>query len=289
MNVFENKICTFYKTGRSKDGKNVPILDLLTEERYTNSNLINKLRNSGYGSPVYKMEKINLSCATFSSVQRNLTEYHSESNHLMHTGFIQFDIDAAENERLKYPGEKEEMRNEILNAFDFIAYIGSSVSNLGLWGLIPIMYPNRHEQQYRAMLKDFMELGIVLDQKTKNKASYRFISFDPDAEIVLDARRYDKIDVEDISNKQSIIKNDNRPKRVIKNDDIFIAACKWVEAKHEIKFVTGSKHNYLVYLCACLISARVSYEDATRWIYDNLIPENEVTTNCIEHTYKNYK
>ena len=74
--------CTFYKNvidhkykggPLSTPGKIVPIIDILTKQGYTNSVLLNTLRQSGYNSQYYKDFKNGLSAVCFSSVQDDLT------------------------------------------------------------------------------------------------------------------------------------------------------------------------------------------------------------------------
>ena len=273
---FERAKCTFYKDYISP-GKIVPLLDTLTKQGYTNSNLLNQLRLNGKESDFYKQNKKNLSVICASSIQDNLTIHHSENNHLFHSGFIQFDIDAAENDVLNYPGGKDELKEYLIDKIPYIAYTGSSVSNKGLWGLFQVMDRDNHYAHYSAMIEYFKGHNINLDTKTKNISSFRFLSYDPDAHIELEPVIFEDLLFSD--NNKSGISEYERPDTP---DSLFIAACQWVEAKHNYKFQKGYIHNYLVALYAILRHAHVSREKCLNWIYNNLIEERDITTNCLD-------
>jgi len=286
--IFTGAICTFYKDIISRPvkkqptltyaGKNVKILDLLTNERYTNGVLLNSLRNSGYKSDYYLSKKQYLSAACFSSVQDDLTIDRSENNHLFHTGFLTFDIDTDGNPSLLQAGMCDEMKDFIIDNIPYIAYLGKSVSNLGLWGLIPISNKDDHYGHYAAVIRMFDSYGIVLDKKTFDPTRLRFLSYDPDAHFELNPKIFEDTYTEE-NTTTSTISEYERPNVT---DDLFIAACKWIEAKHEIKFEKGSIHNYLLYLYGTLRHCHVPRYKILNWIYNNLIDESQITTNCLD-------
>lgn len=285
MSIFDNCICTYYKH-RAAHGINRPILDILSKEGYTNNTLLNQVRSYAYGSDEYKKQKSNLSCATFSSIQKDLTIYHCEENHLMHTQFIQFDLDVNDNPYLAISGGREEIMNLIISKSPWVCYMGASISGIGLWGLVAIENGNRHTQQYDAFSTHLRTLELVPDIKTKNVASFRFLSYDPDGYFDLNAIKFDGYE---IGNHLTDYENtSNYYTRKNPSDELFMAACRWVEAKHNLTFTKGNIHNYIVSLCGCLISAHVSRDDAEGWIYRNLITQEEITTNCIKQPYESY-
>lgn len=287
-NIFENKRCTFYKTGTRPPGSHRLIYDILTNERYTNQSLLNKARSFGYGTKEYNEIKPGLSAATFSSVQNDLSIVRNDTNHLAPTGFIAFDIDAKENEVLKYPGGMDEVKNHIIDHTPFIAYMGTSVSGLGLWGLVPVSHPQRHLEHFEALIDHFASIDIAADSNNKDKSRLRFVAYDPDAHLDFEP---DIFEVLKFSDTDSTVTNTIVHERVrkIESEEIFLAACRWVEAKHCIKFQPGYKHNYLTALYSLLRYANVSRGDALNWIYNNLIPAEEVTTNCLQEINKSKK
>lgn len=278
-----NDKCTFYKSvverpyegckQLSNPGKLVSILDLLTNERYTNSTLITKIRLSGYKSEFYNKYKKNLSAACFSSVQDDLTIDRHDTNHLYHTGYITFDIDTDKNPYLLT--DPESIRDFIIENIPYVAYLGKSVSNIGYWGLIPILNKDDHYGHYAAMRELFAANDIILDT-TSDISRLRFVAYDPDGYINDGAKTYTgSLVIETTTNH---IEDYERKA----TDDFFIAACRWIEAKHDIKFQAGSIHNYLLYLYGTLRGCHISRENCLNWIYNNLIEADKVTTNCLD-------
>lgn len=274
--------CTYYKNVVEfqyeggpliTPGIMAPILELLTNERYTNGNLLNKLRNSGYNSEYYNKNKRHLSAACLSSVQDDLTYTRSDKNHLFHTGYIAFDIDAKDNPYLLTDGDS--IKEFIIETIPYTVYIGKSVSNLGYWGLFQILNKDDHYGHYEAMKELFKEHKIAID-KTSDISRLRFIAYDPDAHINDGAKIFNESVISD-NTTSTIEEYTRRP-----TDALFVAACRWVEAKYEIKFKKGSIHNYLLYLYATLRACHISRENILNWVYNNLIEESQVTTNCLE-------
>lgn len=275
--------CTFYKSiierpykgaPLTTPGKIVSIFDLLTKEGYTNGKLLNNLRNSGYKSDFYNSNKSALSAACFSSVQDDLTIDRSDANHLFHTGYISFDIDTDKNPYLLTDGES--IKEFIITTIPFISYIGKSVSDLGYWGLMPILNKEDHYGHYEAMKVLFKSHDIILD-KTSDISRLRFIAYDPDGYINNDAKVFTESIIADNNTTSSL----EYYERTATNE-FFIAACRWVEAKHGLIFEKGSIHNYLLYLYATLRGCHVSRENILNWVFNNLIDEGQITTNCLD-------
>jgi len=287
MNIFDGKICSYYKSvvDFRQDGKlctagrNISILDILSKQGYTNYHLLNKLRLSGYNSDFYKTNKKRLSAACFSSVQDDLTISRSDKNHLFHTGFIVFDIDIEQNTALTQPGVADEMKEFIINEIPYVAYLGRSVSGIGLWGIIPIAYKDEHYAHFRAICKYFEERGIYIDTPLSDISRVRFVAYDPDAHFELQPQIFTSTleKTEDIFNKIYERKDIN-----IESDEFFFAACRWVEMNHKLKFEKGSIHNYLLRLYALLRYNHVGRDIILGWVYKNLIPADKITTNCLD-------
>lgn len=283
--IFKCAKCTFYKSVVDfksdrktlvTPGKIVSILDVLSKEGYTNFNLLNELRASGYKSKFYDDNKRGLSAALFSSVQDDLTITRSDKNNLYHTGFLTFDIDPDQNQSLFTKGGTLEMF-EFLMDIPEIAYLGRSVSGIGLWGLIPIDNPEDHYGQFRAMVSFFKEMNINVDSPLRDISRVRFIAFDPDAYFNFEAKRFERTEdvAEEISSDRRI-----RPPHLI-NDELFWGAVKWVELKYTINFQQGSRHNFLLCLYGTLYSCGIPEQQIKDWIYEHLIPESDIQSNCL--------
>lgn len=107
-----------------------------------------------------------------------LFTYRSADKLIKHSGFLQFDIDFKGNSHItNYPALKAQIC-KIPN----VAYCGLSVSGTGFWGLVPIAYPEKHLQQFRALQLAFGRLGITIDEKNGGNVShFRGYSFDGEA------------------------------------------------------------------------------------------------------------
>lgn len=274
--------CTFYKNVKDHQykggplttpGRLVAIQDLLKNERYTNGSLLNKLRLSPYKSDFYNNEKSNLSAACFSSVQDNLSVDRSDINHLFHTGFITIDIDPEDNPYLFTDGEG--IRDFIIEKIPYISYLGRSVSNLGYWGLIPVLNKDDHYGHYEAVKELFKSHQIKLDS-LKDISRLRFLAYDPDGFINDNA----KVFAESKITETTITVQDEYERTP--TDELFIAACQWVEAKYEIKFQPGCRHNYLLRLYSTLRGCYISRPHILNWVYNNLIDESQINSNCLE-------
>jgi len=92
---------------------------------------------------------------------------------IRHSGFIAVDIDRAGNEGIDFEELKEELKK-----IDCIAYCGLSVSGKGLFCLVPIAYPERHSDHFRALQEAFKKMGVTIDQSCKDVSRLRGYSFD---------------------------------------------------------------------------------------------------------------
>lgn len=97
-----------------------------------------------------------------------------ETHLLRHTGWLAVDIDLADNKHLSDFGN-------VRMACGFrpeIALLMRSCSGTGYFGLVRLAYPERHKEQFRALLKDYAAIGITLDRQCGNIGRVRFASWD---------------------------------------------------------------------------------------------------------------
>lgn len=103
------------------------------------------------------------------------------------TGLMLIDIDAADN---KWVTDWELFKRtlfEKMNKGKNVLYMGRSVSGLGLVVIIPIAYPERHEEQLEAIKADFASdyvvkvfgHSIIIDNKSKWISSKQCLWYDP--------------------------------------------------------------------------------------------------------------
>jgi hypothetical protein len=109
------------------------------------------------------------------------------------TGWIALDIDAKDNPHLE---DAEAVRDAISNIV-YVAFAGLSVSGTGVWALVKVENPQKQDQHFEQLQKDFLKRGIVLDStKGKNPNDARFYSYDPEAYITKEFKVYDRLPTE---------------------------------------------------------------------------------------------
>lgn len=191
--------------------------------------------------------------------------YRAEKDLVKHSGLLQFDIDSGAD-------NWEELKEELAH-LDYVSYAGLSVSGRGLWGLIPLAYPNRHKQQFGALEIDFAGWGITLDIKPKNVASLRGYSYDGNAyynhEAVLYEKCYEPPKIELIPVPKDLIAPVGDP---------FQVAARTLE-KQGIIYQQGNRHAYLWQFarlcnrfgvdreeCKAYVDSTYGYDEPTNWI-----------------------
>lgn len=100
-----------------------------------------------------------------------------ETHLKQHTGWLAIDIDLADNTQMS---NFENVRT-ICRFRPEIALLMRSCSGSGYFGLVKLAYPERHKDQFKALLKDYAAIGITLDKACSNIGRVRFASWD-DAE-----------------------------------------------------------------------------------------------------------
>ena len=101
--------------------------------------------------------------------------YRSADKVIRHSGLLQFDVDQKDNRHIR---NYADLKAQIAR-LPFVAYCGKSVSGTGLWGLVPIAYPERHGQHFDALKRVFAHYHIMLDDKPRSVVSLRGYSYDP--------------------------------------------------------------------------------------------------------------
>lgn len=102
---------------------------------------------------------------------------------LSHTGLMAFDID-------NISGCIDRWKN-IIRQNPHVLYLGESASGNGLWGLIPIAYPEKHAQHFDAMQGMFRNLGVEIDTAPRAVNSLRYLAYDPNAYVNPNAVRFE--------------------------------------------------------------------------------------------------
>ena len=93
-----------------------------------------------------------------------------------HTGFLCIDIDHQDNESL---GDMKSILRTLRHRPE-VALLMKSCSGTGYFALIPLLYPQYHKEQFKALLREYSALGIQIDRKCGDVTRIRFASYDSD-------------------------------------------------------------------------------------------------------------
>jgi len=146
-----------------------------------NISLLDWLQNSSYRDKVERVRLIKdkperdklkgtLPCITVSG----LFKVRNKGGLIKHTGLMCIDIDPKGNEQIKDLHGLKEM----LSTAPYIAYCGLSVSAKGVYAIIPLLYPDKHEAHFKALQKIFAGKGIVIDTSCRDVTRLRGYSWD---------------------------------------------------------------------------------------------------------------
>ena len=97
-----------------------------------------------------------------------------ETHLKQHTGWLAIDIDLADNMQMS---NFENVRM-ICRFRPEIGLLMRSCSGSGYFGLVKLAYPDRHKEQFKALLKDYAAIGLTLDKACSNIGRVRFASWD---------------------------------------------------------------------------------------------------------------
>lgn len=116
-----------------------------------------------------------------------------ETHLKQHTGWLAIDIDLADNNHLS---DFDNVR-KLAGFRPEIALLMRSCSGTGYFGLVRLAYPDRHKDQFKALLKEYAAFGIMLDRQCGNIGRVRFASWDDPEHIYINkgAVAYKGLDV----------------------------------------------------------------------------------------------
>lgn len=107
-----------------------------------------------------------------------------ETHLQQHTGWLAIDIDLGDNKQLS---NFDNVRKVAMFRPE-IALLMRSCSGTGYFGLVRLAYPDRHKEQFKAILRDYAGLGIMLDKQCGNIGRVRFASWDDPQHIYINER-----------------------------------------------------------------------------------------------------
>jgi len=160
----------------------INLLDWLTSDEHAAA--IQKLRELDDKSERDAI-KASLPAITMSGI---FQPTRKEENLVKHSGLICIDIDAKDNEHIL---NFADLKTELFK-LENVAYAGLSASGKGFFLIIPIAYPKRHKQHFRAIQRDLEIYGLYIDPAPQNVASLRGYSYDENGLFRHDAKPYRK-------------------------------------------------------------------------------------------------
>ena len=107
-----------------------------------------------------------------------------DSHLQQHTGWLAIDIDLADNMQMS---NFDNVRM-ICRFRPEIGLLMRSCSGSGYFGLVRLAYPDRHKDQFKALLKDYAAIGITLDKACSNIGRVRFASWDDPEHIYINEK-----------------------------------------------------------------------------------------------------
>ena len=166
----------------------VNLLDWLFDESHRQS--VEQIRKRDFTNSLeMKKLKESLPAVTISGI----FEQRLNEGLIKHSGLICIDIDAKDNTECPFFKEMKEM----VSSAPFVAYCGFSISGEGYFVIIPILYPEKHKQHFKALKELFAKAGIIIDVACKDVSRLRGCSWDDTPYINHDAKPFSCI-IEDI-------------------------------------------------------------------------------------------
>jgi hypothetical protein len=107
-----------------------------------------------------------------------------ETHLRQHTGWLAIDIDLADNVQLS---DFENIRM-VCRFRPEVALLMRSCSGTGYFGLVRLAYPERHKEQFKALIREYAALGITLDKQCGNIGRVRFASWDAPEHIYINTQ-----------------------------------------------------------------------------------------------------
>lgn len=123
-----------------------------------------------------------------------------------HSGLICLDFDSNDNPSVSDWEEIKKTLSEVKN----VAFAALSVSGRGCFAIIPLGFPHRHLEQFKALQIDFIMLGLKIDKACSDVSRLRGMTSDPKAWYNPEARPYMKVPLQAQRNRvNSVNSRDN--------------------------------------------------------------------------------
>lgn len=168
--IMKNTIVSRFKNYQSTHPENINLWDWLNDDSYKNEvDFIRSIND--------KIERNKIKSSLPAILPSGIFTKRRADCLVKHSGFICIDIDSGDNpDIIDFCGLRDRLKN-ITN----ISYSGLSVSGNGVFCLIPILFPEKHKEHFKALEVCFKKIGVVIDKACSDVSRLRGYSYDKDA------------------------------------------------------------------------------------------------------------
>ncbi|MCO6487008.1 MAG: hypothetical protein J5I98_01260 [Phaeodactylibacter sp.] len=197
---------------------------------------------------------------------------------IQHSGLMCIDIDPGHNPNIVNWGEVK----EVLSQLDNVAYCGLSVSGNGYFAIVPIAYPAKHTEHFKALEADFLRMGLVIDPNCKDVCRLRGYSYDPAPYFNHAARTYYRTFDPD-KPRQRRHSDGWKP-----TGSKFDRAERFARKHYPGGYIDGQRHNFRAFLSIALNKLGVPLDEAAAYIETNYPTDNRYNGNSVTGPYGLY-
>ena len=282
-------IVSIYKTVKDTKGAKAHLFDILTTDRWRH--LSDKVRAERDKAKQKKMKQQLLPAFTPSGT----FEVRNKQGLIKHSGYMCVDIDGDDNPHIR---DWQTVVFE-LGKLPQIAFAALSVSGNGAFALIPIKYPDRHEEHFKAFQKSFAMRGLVIDSKCSDLSRLRFYSYNDQYYINKEAEPYMLLYKEPktskpIQNKTQYIANSHSDggevdalvrEIVASNVNIVSDYDSWFKVGAALSNVHNGRE--LFHTISQIDASKYNYKACNKK-FDEMKPSKGITINTLFYIAKNY-
>lgn len=175
------KKVSVYKNVFDNSGDVADLDDVIFSDRYKYRVLaIRKIEDADEFREVKKLMPMYTPSGVFSK--------RSKEGLIQHSGFICLDVDAKDNPTVDLQAFLASLKDA-----ESIYFASRSISGKGVFILVPVAFPDKHELHFDALVEDFSKIGIKIDKSGRDVSRARFVSYDDSPIFNPDAKAYDRL------------------------------------------------------------------------------------------------
>ena len=195
-----NKKVSFFKSVTDAQPITENLNKLLSSTEYVDA--IEKVRACANDEKKYRL-KVKLPAFTVSGI----FDGNTDSSIIEHSGLIAIDFDQKDNVDVKGFGKLK----ELISALPYVAYCAQSVSGKGYYCIIPTGYPKLHRAHFTSLMRAFSRCGLTVDKSGINEGRKRFVSFDNEPYINVNAipfTHYEEVECKRVASQRAANEDD---------------------------------------------------------------------------------